>query len=78
LKAAIREVADKMEGMGDKFLSFKQMETRKSTFSKELYLAVLLIVSTYILLYGDTFFWVGLIGFVCSVLIALLIMIQNR
>jgi ubiquinone biosynthesis protein len=78
LKAAIREVADKMEGMGDKFLSFNQKEKMKNTFSKELYLAALLIVSTYILLYGGTFFWVGLIGFVCSVLIALVIMIQNK
>ena len=71
LRAAIQEVADKMEEMGDKFLSLKQEENRKSTFSKEIYLAVLLIASTYILLYGGTFSWVGLAGFAGSILIAL-------
>lgn len=78
LRAAIREVADKMEGMGDKFLSLKQGEARKTTFSKELYLAVLLIVSTYILLNGGTFSWIGLAGFGGSVLIALLIVIRGK
>lgn len=78
LRAAIQEVADKMEGMGDKFLSLKQKETRKTTFSKELYLAVLLIVSTYILLNGGTFSWVGLAGFVGSVLIALFLVVRGK
>jgi ubiquinone biosynthesis protein len=77
LRAAIREVADKMEGMGNKFISLKQKETRKTTFSKELYLAVLLIASTYILLNGGTFSWVGLAGFGGSVLIALLLIIRK-
>jgi len=77
LRAAIREVADKMEGMGDKFLSLKQEENRKSTFSKELYLTVLLIVSTYILLNGGTFSWVGLAGFGVSLLIVLLAIIRS-
>jgi ubiquinone biosynthesis protein len=77
LRAAIREVADKMEGMGDKFLSLKQEENRKSTFSKEFYLVVLLIVSTYILLNGGTFSRVGLVGFGFSILIALLAIIRR-
>lgn len=78
LKAAIQEVADKMEGMRDKFLSLKQEETRKTTFSKEFYLIVLLIVSTYILLNGDTFSWIGLVGFGSSILIALFTMIRSK
>jgi len=78
LRAAIREVADKMEGMGDKFLSIKQKETRKTTFSKEIYLTVLLIASTYILLNGGTFSWVGLAGFGGSVLIALLLVFRGK
>ncbi|WP_292387866.1 ABC1 kinase family protein [Methanosarcina sp. UBA5] len=78
LRAAIREIADKMEGMGDKFLSLKQKETRKTTFSKELYLTVLLIASTYILLNGGTFSWVGLAGFGGSVLMALLFVIRGK
>jgi ubiquinone biosynthesis protein len=48
LRAAIKEVAEKMEGMGDKFISIKQIEGRGHVFSKEFYLAVLLILSTYI------------------------------
>jgi ubiquinone biosynthesis protein len=63
--------------MGDKFLSLKQEENRKSTFSKEFYLVVLLIVSTYILLNGGTFSWVGLVGFGFSILIALLAIIRR-
>jgi ubiquinone biosynthesis protein len=78
LRAAIQEVANKMEGMGDKFLSLKQKETRKTTFSKELYLAVLLIVSTYILLNGGTFSRVGLVGFGGSVLIVLLLVVRGK
>ncbi|AKB52110.1 ABC1 family protein [Methanosarcina barkeri str. Wiesmoor] len=78
LRDAIREVTDKMEGMGDKFLFLKQKETRKTTFSKELYLAVLLIVSTYILLNGGVFSWVGLAGFAGSVLIALLLAFRGK
>ena len=78
LRAAIREVAEKMEGMGDKFLSVKQKENKGSAFSKEFYLAVLLIVSTYILLNGDAFSWVGLIGFGGSILIALLAVIRGN
>lgn len=77
LRAAIREVADKMEGMGDQFLFLKQEENRKTIFSKELYLAVLLIVSTYILLNGSTYSWVGLAGFAGSILIVLLSIIRN-
>ncbi len=78
LRAAIREVADKMEGMGDKFLSGKQKESKGSIFSKEFYLAVLLIISTYILLNGEAFSWVGLFGFVGAILIALLAVIRGN
>ncbi len=78
LRAAIREVADKMEGMGDKFLSVKQKKGKETIFSKEFYLAVLLIVSTYILLNGDSFSWVGLIGFAGSILIILVSMIKVK
>jgi ubiquinone biosynthesis protein len=78
LRAAIREVAEKMEGMGDKFISVKQKEGRGRVFSKEFYLAVLLIISTYILLNGNDFSWVGLVGFVGSVLIAFFSVIRSR
>jgi ubiquinone biosynthesis protein len=78
LKAAIREVAEKMEGMGDKFISVKQKEGRGRVFSKEFYLAVLLIVSTYILLNGGALSWVGLVGFGGSILIALFAVIRGR
>jgi ubiquinone biosynthesis protein len=78
LRAAIREVASKMEGMGDKFLSVKQQESKRKVFSKEFYLAVLLIVSTYILLNGGAFSWVGVIGFAGSTLIALFAVIKGN
>jgi ubiquinone biosynthesis protein len=78
LKAAIREVAEKMEGMGDKFISVKQKEGRGRVFSKEFDLAVLLIVSTYILLNGGALSWVGLVGFGGSILIALFAVIRGR
>jgi ubiquinone biosynthesis protein len=78
LRAAIREVAEKMEGMGDKFISVKQKEGRGHVFSKEFYLAVLLIISTYVLLNGGTFYWVGLLGFGGSILIALFAVIRGR
>ena len=77
LRAAIKEVAEKMEGMGDKFISVKQKEGRGRVFSKEFYLAVLLIISTYILLNGGAFSWVGLAGFAGSILIALFIVIRG-
>jgi ubiquinone biosynthesis protein len=78
LRAAIREVAEKMEGMGDKFISVKQKEVKGRVFTKEFYLAVLLIISTYILLNGNLFSWVGLLGFAGSILIALLTIIRGR
>ncbi|RXA17812.1 AarF/ABC1/UbiB kinase family protein [Methanosarcina sp. MSH10X1] len=78
LRAAIREVADKMEEMGDKFLYLKQEESRKTVFSKEFYLAVLLFISAYILLNGGTFSWVGLAGIGASVLIALVAIIRKE
>jgi ubiquinone biosynthesis protein len=78
LRAAIREVAEKMEGMGDKFISVKQKEGRGRVFSKEFYLTVLLIISTYILLNGNAFSWVGLVGFFGSILITLSVIIWGR
>lgn len=78
LRAAIREVAEKMEYMGDMFLEGMQKESKRSVFSKEFYLAVLLVVSTYILLYGDAFSWVGLIGFMGTILIVLLSVIRRN
>ena len=77
-RAAIREVAEKMEGMGDKYISVKQKEGKRHVFSKEFYLAVLLIVSTYILLNGGAFSWVGLVGFMGSILIAILAIIRSN
>ncbi|MCQ1536721.1 AarF/ABC1/UbiB kinase family protein [Methanosarcina sp. KYL-1] len=71
LRAAIRQVADKMGEMGDRLV--ENEEKKKSrVFSKELYLAVLLVVSTYILLSGGTFAWVGLAGFAGALLIGLI------
>lgn len=78
LRAAIREVAEKMEEMGDKFVSIKQEESRRRVFSKEFYLSVLLIISTYILLNGNAFSWVGLAGFGGSILIALFAIIWSK
>jgi ubiquinone biosynthesis protein len=72
LRTAIREVAEKMEGMGNKFISVKQNDSRRHFISKELYLAVLLIVSAYVLLNGGAFSWAGLVGFVGSILITML------
>lgn len=72
LRATIRELADKMEDMGDRFLEGKQKESKRSVFSREFFLSVLLVVSAYILLYGDTFSWIGLLGFGVTVLIALI------
>ena len=77
LRAAIREVAEKMELTGDKFLSMKQKENKRSLFSKEFYLAVLLVISTYILLNGIEFAWVGVVGFAGSILIALFLIIRK-
>ncbi|MGB9928672.1 MAG: ABC1 kinase family protein [Methanosarcina sp.] len=78
LRAAIREVAEKMELTGDKFLSMKKQEKEKSLFSTEFYLAVLLAVSTYILLYASAFAWIGIIGFIGSILIALFVTIRKK
>lgn len=78
LRAAIREVAEKMEEMGDKFVYIKQKESRRHFFSKEFYLSVLLIISTYILLNGNAFSWVGLVGFGGSILIAVFAIIWSR
>lgn len=78
LRAAIREVADKMEDMGDKFISTKQKKSKESIFSKEFYLSVLLVVSTYILLNGESYSWIGLIGFAGSILITLFVVVKSK
>jgi ubiquinone biosynthesis protein len=78
LGTAIRELAEKMEMMGDKFISMKQNESIRNIFSKEFYFAVLLIVSTYVLLNGGAFSWVGLVGFVGSFLIVILAIIWGN
>jgi ubiquinone biosynthesis protein len=78
LRAAIREVADKMEDMGDKFISTKQKKSKESIFSKEFYLSVLLVVSAYILLNGESYSWVGLIGFAGSILITLFVVVKSK
>ena len=78
LTTAIREVSEKIERIGDKFISIKQNESIRSVFSKEFYFAVLLIVSTYVLLNGGAFSWVGLVGFVGSVLIVILAIIWGN
>jgi len=72
LRAVIREVADKMEGIGDRFFEVRQKDNKRSVFSREFFLVILLIVSAYILLYGDFFSWVGLIGFGGAILIAVI------
>ncbi|MHC1755107.1 MAG: ABC1 kinase family protein [Methanosarcina sp.] len=77
LRAAIREVADKMEGMGDRFLEGKQKESKLNVFSKEFFLAVLLVVSTYILVNAEAFYWIGLAGFGGAILIAFLAVIRG-
>ena len=69
---------EKMERIGDKFISMKQNESIRSVFSKEFYFTVLLIVSTYMLLNGGAFSWVGLVGFVGSVLLVILAIIWDN
>ncbi len=78
LRAAVREVADKMEDIGDRFLEVRQKDNKRSVFSKEFFLAVLLVVSTYILLNGDAFSWVGLIGFGGAILIAVIASLNGK
>ena len=71
-------ISTKIERIGDKFISIKQNESIRSVFSKEFYFTVLLIVSTYMLLNGGVFFWVGLVGFVGSVLLVILAIIWDN
>jgi ubiquinone biosynthesis protein len=78
LRAAVREVANKMEVMGDKFLEVRQKDNRHDVFSKEFFLVVLLLVSTYILLNGDAFSWVGLIGFGGAILITVIVSLRGE
>ena len=78
LRAVIRKLAEKMEMMGDKFIFMKQNESIINIFSKEFYVAVLLIVSTYVLFNGGAFSWVGLVGFVGSVLMVTLAIIWGN
>ncbi len=78
LRAVIREVADKMEGIGDRFFEVRQKDNKRSVFSREFFLVILLIVSAYILLYGDFFSWVGLIGFGGAILIAVIAFLRGK
>ena len=66
-----------MEDMGDRFLEGKQKENKRSVFSTEFFLAVLLVVSTFVLLNGGAFSWVGLFGFAGAILIALIISLRG-
>jgi len=72
MRAAIREVADKMQYMGDRLFEVRQKDSKHSLFSKEFFLAVLLVVSAFILLNGNAFSWVGLVGFGGAILIAVI------
>lgn len=72
MRAAIREVADKMQYMGDRLLEVRQKDNKHSLFSKEFFLAVLLVVSAFILLNGNAFSWVGLVGFAGAILIVVI------
>jgi len=78
LRAVIREVADKMESIGDRFLEVRQKDNKRNVFSKEFFLAVLLVVSAYILLNGDAFSWVGIIGFGGAILIAVIASLRGK
>jgi ubiquinone biosynthesis protein len=78
LKAAIREVADKMERMGDRFLEVRKQDDKSNVFSKEFFLSILLVVSAYILLYGNAFYWAGLVGFGGAILIAIIASLHGK
>ena len=69
IRAAVRELADRMGEMGGSFHEGQQKEGGARGFSKEFYLTVLLILSTYILLSGGAFAWIGAIGFAGTLLI---------
>jgi ubiquinone biosynthesis protein len=64
-----------MGKMGDKFICMKQNGSIRNVYSKKFYFAVLLIVSTYVLLNGGASFWVGFVG---SVLIVILSIIRGN
>ncbi|MCC4772041.1 AarF/ABC1/UbiB kinase family protein [Methanosarcina sp. DH2] len=72
MRAAIREVANKMQYMGDRLFEVRQKDNKHSLFSKEFFLVVLLVVSAFILLNGNAFSWVGLVGFAGAILIAVI------
>jgi ubiquinone biosynthesis protein len=78
LRAAIRDIADKMEGMGDKLLEVRQKDNKSNTFSKEFFLVVLLAASAYILLYGDAFSWAGLVGFGGAIFVAVIDSLRGK
>ena len=75
LRTAIRELNEQIRIFGNKYISMKQNDSIRRVFSKEFYFVVLLIVSTYVLLNGGDFSWVGLVGFVVSFLIVILAII---
>jgi len=76
IRAAVRELADRMGDMGDLLLEGQEKEKKGRGFSKEFYVAVLLILSTYILLSGETFAWIGTVGFAGAILIWMLALLR--
>ncbi len=76
IRAAVRELADRMGEMGDRLMEGQEKEKKSGGFSREFYLTGLLILSTYILLRGDAFAWVGAAGFAGALLIWLLAVLR--
>jgi len=76
IRAAVRELAERMGEMGDRLMEGQEKEKKAGSFSKEFYVAVLLILSTYILLRGDAFAWIGAAGFAGALLIWLLAVLR--
>ncbi len=76
IRAAVRELADRVGDMGDRLLEGQEKEMKGRGFSKEFYLVVLFILSTYILLSGETFAWIGVVGFAGVLFIWLLALLR--
>ncbi|WP_440956414.1 ABC1 kinase family protein [Methanosarcina sp. Mfa9] len=76
IRAAVQELADRMGDMGDRLMEVQEKEKKDRGFSKEFYVAVLLILSTYILLSGEAFAWVGAAGFAGALLIWLFTLLR--
>ncbi|HII00153.1 TPA: AarF/ABC1/UbiB kinase family protein [Methanosarcinaceae archaeon] len=76
IRAAVRELADRVGDMRDRLLEGQEKEKKGRGFSKEYYIVVLLILSTYILLSGETFAWIGVVGFAGAFFIWLLALLR--